>query len=264
MKTKADATSLVALTDIQPNPWNPHRMTEQEMNDLIESLRSDGQWRPILVVEMDQPDDQTQEIIAPYRIVDGEHLWRAMVSRHMSGETSNQAKVMVLGKNSEIDITRQMDIGQTINHGLRGSQEDPEKTRKVLQEILKRRAPEVVAKRLGLGVTGVKHLANLSGTTAPKRTVGGSPAAAAPKGGLSGAIKSTTYGERKNYTLALVFETAEEMEEFEEAVETLAKVVGVDDREYKGRRGQRRIAVLRAAVNNSIRQGVDDLELLEE
>ncbi|API81885.1 ParB like nuclease/partitioning protein [Thermus phage G20c] len=216
----------VPLTDIQPNPWNPHRMTEEEFEALIASVREDGQWRPIIVVEMDVPDEYTPKVEFPYRIVDGEHLYRALVQLHMEGVWPNLANVVVYGKNSEVPVWKQMEIGQTINHGLRGSKEDPVKTKQVLDQILKHRPVEAVARKLGMGVAGVKRVAE-----APKPVR------------LSGPSYMPTYKERQNHVIALLFSTADELKEFDDLVQSLAT-----PEERKLPRGQRRLSVLKRAL----------------
>lgn len=236
-----DSTLSLSLFDLFPNPWNPHRMTEAEMSDLIQSVREDGQWRPVLAVRMDAPDEHTPGAPpAPYRIVDGEHLWRALCALHTEGTFPATVRVMVLGDNSKLDADRQMDIGQTINHGLRGSVEDPAKTKQVLERLLRRRSEEQVARRMNIGTAGVRHLAEVT----PRRV----PSAVSPASGmgtLGNAVTSTPYAERKQSTLALVFDSAQEMKEFEALLEQFAHLLdpSVD---YHNRRGQRRIALIRA------------------
>lgn len=237
----ADSTTGLSVFDIFPNPWNPHRMTEQEQNDLIQSVRDGGQWRPVLVVEMDVPDEYTPGTPpAPYRIVDGFHLWTALTALVTEGSYPDTVRVMVIGKNSELDAVQQMDIGQTINHGLRGSIEDPVKTQQVLDKLLTRRAPEEVARRMNIGTAGVRHL-----STGPSRLPVHTPTVAT--GTLSGAVHSTPYAERKLGTLALVFNSAQEMKDFEASLEHFAHLLDPSVN-YHNKRGQRRIDLIRAVM----------------
>lgn len=219
----------VPLTDIQPNPWNPHRMTPEEFERLVESVKEDGQWRPIIVVEMDQPDEYTPTVDFKYRIVDGEHLFKALVQLHLEGLWPNLANVVVYGKNSEVPIWKQMEIGQTINHGLRGSVEDPVKTKEVLSNILRHRPVEAVAKKIGLGEVGVKKV-----VSEPKSL---------------GATSPARYKERENYTIALLFASAEELEEFENLV---AQLVTEEDKALP--KGRRRLAVIKRALLTALSQ----------
>jgi hypothetical protein len=216
----------VPLTAIQPNPWNPHRMTEDEFEALVASVREDGQWRPIIVVEMDVPDEYTPVVEFPYRIVDGEHLYRALVQLHMEGVWPNLANVVVYGKNSEVPVWKQMEIGQTVNHGLRGSKEDPQKTKEVINQILKHRPVEAVARKLGMGVVGVKRVAE---AFKPVR--------------LTSTAYAQPYRDRQNHVIALLFSTADELKEFDELVHSLAT-----PEEQKLTRGLRRLSVIRRAL----------------
>lgn len=226
-----DATQTVKLTEVFPNPWNPHRMTEAEMDGLIASVREDGQWRPVLVVEMDTPDEHSPSPPARYRIVDGEHLYKALVSLHLAGEWPDAVRVMVYGKNSEIPAWKQMEIGQTINHGLRGSVEDPDKTRRIYEELVKRKPIEEIAKRFSLGVAGVKHLS--------------SPARVSRPTSLAEAVRPAAYKERQATTVALVFDTPKEMQAFEALVDRAAGRVALDE---GLKRGRMRIRVIEAAL----------------
>jgi hypothetical protein len=228
-----DATTNIPLTDIAPNPWNPHRMTSAEMQALIDSIREDGQWRPILVVEMDAADETTPEIGERYRIVDGEHCYHALCALSLQGY-GDTARVMVLGKNSEIPVWKQQLIGQTMNHGLRGSIEDAEKTAEVVHTILQYKSPEVLAKRLGIGVEGVRALS--AAPTALSR----------PQGkleGLAKAVPSSPYAERRAFITALSFDDPTKQKRFDDLVDQLGTRY-LDPEDYKGRRGQYRVDTL--------------------
>ena len=226
-----DDTQHICLTDIAPNPWNPHRMTAQELQELEQSVIDGGQWRPILVVRMDEPDELDPEPVAPYRIVDGEHLWRALSNLYIQGLVPDTARVMVVANNSEMPTWRQQEIGQTINHGLRGSLEDPEKTREIVQNLRKFRPDEIVAKRMNIGVEGVKHLSRVSTPRTPK----------APT--MVSAVK-TQNEERRGLTVALVFDNAEEVKQFEDLLEDAGTNLGLFKTDFSRRAGRYRIEVL--------------------
>jgi len=230
-----DSTLLVSLSDIAPNPWNPHAMTRDEMDELIESVRQDGQWRPILVVHMDAPDEASPEDppVAPYRIVDGFHLYQALSALHQAG-WPNSAKVLVLGANSEVPVWKQQLIGQTINHGLRGSVEDAEKTGRLVHNLLRHTSESVLARRLGIGTEGLRVFAKVVPPTLGLRPSG--PA-------LAGAVAGTPYPERKAYITALSFEDADKQSQFDQLLDRLAPRY-VDGALYKGRRGQLRVDAL--------------------
>lgn len=228
-----DALIRVSLNDLSPNPWNPHRMTAEELEQLLVSLREDGQWRPILIVEMDVSDSETPDPRSLYRIVDGEHLYRALLHLHVEEGGPEEVVAFCIGKNSEIPAWKQKEIGQTINHGLRGSVEDPEKTQKILQDVLQHRSYETVARRFGMGITGVRHMATLQ---TPAR------GAAPPE-----MVRAAPNRERKNSTVALLFESELEQERFEELVNEVGNDL-VDEAPYKGQRGRYRLAVLNKAL----------------
>ena len=55
---------------IKPNPWNPNRMEDWQIEKLKESIKRFGFVDPVLVRPSSDPD-------ADYEIIDGEHRWRA-------------------------------------------------------------------------------------------------------------------------------------------------------------------------------------------
>jgi hypothetical protein len=240
--TAYDTTFTIPLTEISPNAWNPHRMTDEELKALEQSILDSGQWRPILVVEMDDADETDPSPQSEYRIVDGEHLWRALSSLYTQGLSSDQARVMILGKNSEIPIWKQQEIGQTINHGLRGSIEDPEKTRRITLEILKHRKIEVVARRMNMGVEGVRHL-----TQAPEVRRGVPQIAPTMKGSVR-----TRNLERKSLHVALVFDNATELEHFEKNLRRVGEELGLFAQHYQNRAGRYRIEVLTRLLEQAL------------
>jgi hypothetical protein len=255
-----DSTHVVPLTDLMPNPWNPHRMTADEEDDLMTSVEEGGQWRPILVVAMDVADEETplEHLTAAYRIVDGEHLYRALTALHLRGLVPNEAKVMVLGKNSEIPTWRQKEIGQTINHGLRGSLEDAQKTRELMRDLLKYRTDEMVAKRVGMGPAAVRHLAALPGKVNPGRP------GVSRQGGSVATVKNavvTRNRERQSTTIALVFETAQELQDFEASLEQVGGHLGVYRDQYKGRAGRYRIELLQRVLDDLLTGSEQDEEV---
>jgi hypothetical protein len=245
-----DATSRVELSDIAPNPWNPHRMTGEEIKALIESIREDGQWRPILVVEMDEPDELDPEILARYRIVDGEHAYHALCALTLEGAHDGTARVMVLGKNSAIPVWKQQLWGQTINHGLRGSQEDAELTRQVFARIMRHRSPEHIAKRVGLGEGAVAHLAGTRLPSAPARPAGVLPV---QPSGLAAGVQGAEYQERKAYVTALSFPDATTQARFDALMGDVGEIVALDPDAYQGRRGQFRVDALMLALEKFVK-----------
>tara|TARA_B100000902_G_C27318909_1_gene923042 strand:+ start:4333 stop:5265 length:933 start_codon:yes stop_codon:yes gene_type:complete len=60
-----------ALTDIQPNEWNPNRQSDHDFELLTKSMEEDGFTQPVVVVNNEKNPDYK------FKIVDGEHRWRA-------------------------------------------------------------------------------------------------------------------------------------------------------------------------------------------
>ena len=115
--------------------------------------------------------------------------------------------------------------------------EDPVKTQQVLDKLLSRRPQEDVARRMNIGTAGVRHLAET-----PRRALG--TALTPGVGTLSSAVVSTPYADRKLSTLALVFNSAQEMKDFEASLERFAHLLDPEVN-YHNRRGQRRIDLMR-------------------
>lgn len=237
---KEPQTLSVYLDEIQPNPWNPHGMTHQEFEDLKESLKEDGQWRQILVVKMDEPDDFTPTLNPdqPYRIIDGEHLHRAMVSNSLAGEGPDKALVLVYGNNSEVPVERQMEIGQTINHGMRGSLEDARKTGMIVERMLSIRSEEELSRRTGQSINFLQTA----------RRMYSEPARRAGNEDMPNASAVRVNKERKGQTVPLVFEDNETLEEYNSHIKFWEKEADPDGKMSPGRR---RIQAVLAALRNT-------------
>jgi hypothetical protein len=65
----------VPLEEIEPAPINPNAMDKATFNTLVEGLNEDGPIQPMVVVPLKVPHDGLK-----YRIVMGEHRWRAAKS----------------------------------------------------------------------------------------------------------------------------------------------------------------------------------------
>lgn len=61
------------VEDIEPHPLNPNEETPEKFNALTETLSEDGPDQPIVVVPIDNPSENGPH----YRIIKGEHRWRA-------------------------------------------------------------------------------------------------------------------------------------------------------------------------------------------
>lgn len=60
--------TLIPLSKIEPNPWNPNKQSERAYAAEIESIEQNGFLAPILV----------RAIGDKYQIIDGEHRWKAL------------------------------------------------------------------------------------------------------------------------------------------------------------------------------------------
>lgn len=225
-------TVVIPLEDISPNPWNPHGMKPEEFQALRESVREKGAYRPIVVVEMDAGDEFTPVPETRYRIVDGAHLHRALVAEHLEYGGPGSAAVLIYGKNSDVPVDVQMEIGQTINHGMRGTLENTEKTGRIVEVLARTRSIEEIARRTGQNQTYLESARRVVMT--PTR------AAAAP------AVTATrSGGDRKGQTVPLVFEDNATLGRYQNAVKRWEDLMDPDGELTPGRR---RIAAVLAAL----------------
>lgn len=70
-----DDIVMISTDDLEPNPWNPQKMSDAQFNELVEEIRDDGFDEPLLVVEHPEPDKAKD---GKFMIVAGEHRWQAM------------------------------------------------------------------------------------------------------------------------------------------------------------------------------------------
>ena len=56
-------------SEIEPNPWNPNKLTGLKYESLVKAIKKDGRLRQPLLVRTGDNEH--------YQIVDGEHRWRA-------------------------------------------------------------------------------------------------------------------------------------------------------------------------------------------
>lgn len=226
----------VKLNEIIPNGWNPHGMKEAEFENLRESIKEKGVYRPIVVIELDHPDEYTEDIsVAKYRIIDGEHLHKALVYDHVEGSGPDEATVLIYGKNSEVPVEVQMEIGQQINHGLRGSLEDTHKTGEIVKRLSMTKTIEEIARRTGQSVMFLETA---------RRVV--EPVARRPTGDTTLPRRST---ERQGQTIPLVFEDNESLTRYMDAIKSWEEFVDSDKKMTPGRR---RIAAVLAALESSL------------
>ncbi|WP_155299022.1 ParB/RepB/Spo0J family partition protein [Deinococcus kurensis] len=233
-KVVAYQEAVVQLSEIAPNPWNPHSSTPEELDALSTSLIERGVIHPLVVVAFDRPvewDGRTFEVQRPYMLVDGHQRLKAAQQAYAAGHDAlYRVPVRVIGSLSEWEEWELAEIGQMANHQ-GGSLEDAAKTGKIVVQLQKRRSIEDIAKSFG------QRPAFLAQAAVAARPV---PA------GLTGAPVHTSV--RKTHNVVLPFDEADEVAEFESLVRQLAA-------QFEGRpttKGMLRSAtvlqVLRAAV----------------
>jgi hypothetical protein len=66
----------VSRDDVEPNPWNPNEMDDREMASLVEQIQDTGFDEPVIVVPHPEKPGK-------YRIVNGEHRWKAAGILHL-------------------------------------------------------------------------------------------------------------------------------------------------------------------------------------
>ena len=120
---------------IQPNPYNPNRMSEKDFELLCRSMREDGFTQPIIVLR------DTKEI------VDGEHRWRAADHLGMP-----QVPVVL------VDMTPEQMRIATLRHNRARGSEDLILSADVLRDLEKLGALDWAADSLMLSDTEIEKL----------------------------------------------------------------------------------------------------------
>jgi len=71
LKATESNHNVIPLEQIQPNPFNPNRMSEEQFQEYVEEVRRLGRLpKPIVIRPVKDEGDE-------YEIIDGEHAWRA-------------------------------------------------------------------------------------------------------------------------------------------------------------------------------------------
>lgn len=227
-------TRTALLAEIIANPWNAHGMTPDELAALRESIAEHGAWRPIIVVELDEADEYTPVIPdgVKYRIVDGYHLHKALSMDALEQDRADvaDAEVMVIGLNSRVPVETQMEIGQTVNHGGRGSLEDPVKTGRIVEILTRRRPIEEVARRTGQSASFLETSRRVA-EEGPRR--------------VAEVVSAAPQKDRGGSHVPLVFEDASELREFHELIAEAERSV---DPEKTLTAGRRRVATVLQAL----------------
>lgn len=230
----------VNLGDIAPNPWNPHGTTDEEMDDLIESIATKGVVDTPLVVRWDRPvvyEGQEIQPDKPFMLIDGEQRFTATRAAFMRGLIDRpEIPVTVLGNLSDYEEAYLAELGEALNHRGRGSKEDLEKTGIIAKMLMKNRSVEEAARLMGKRTDFIaKALA-----TANKRPL----PAPTPTPERVAAQRVQHEKERKALNVVLPFEDELDVEEFESLLSNV--VVGSDYRTKGHRRTAQVMEALRA------------------
>lgn len=137
----------VPVTEIQPNEYNPNRMSEKDFELLCRSMREDGFTQPIIVHR------ETK------RIVDGEHRWRA-------GSALGMEQVPVVF----VDMTPEQMRIATLRHNRARGSEDMQLSAEVLRDLEKLGALDWAADSLMLSDAEIEKL--LEDVSAPDGLAG--------------------------------------------------------------------------------------------
>jgi len=137
----------VDIESIQPNEYNPNRMSEKDFELLLRSMREDGFTQPVIVQR------ETR------KIVDGEHRWRA--AAHLGMKT---LPVVLVNMTPE-----QMRIA-TLRHNRARGAEDLQLSAEVLRDLEKLGALEWAADSLMLSSEEIDKL--LADVPAPDALAG--------------------------------------------------------------------------------------------
>jgi ParB/RepB/Spo0J family partition protein len=137
----------VRLDDIQPNEYNPNRMSEHDFELLCRSMREDGFTQPVIV----HRDTR--------RIVDGEHRWRA-------GAAIGLTEIPVV----YVDMTPEQMRIATLRHNRARGSEDMQLSAEVLRDLEKLGALDWAADSLMLSDAEIDKL--LKDVPAPEALAG--------------------------------------------------------------------------------------------
>ena len=217
---------IVQLTDISPNPWNPHRSSNEEISNIKNSIKEVGQLVPILIAVWDEPiewDGTVHDPKTEFIIIDGEQRFTALKQLFAEGDNNAfLARCIIIGSVSEYQTWELAEFGQIANH-TRGSIEDDLKTGKLMSEILKNRDlssyTRIVSQR-------AEYLTKAVDLVKRKETKELRDIKTSTK--VEGITAHTS--NRGYYTVSLPFESANDVQEFEALLSKLPDV----EKSYKG------------------------------
>jgi ParB/RepB/Spo0J family partition protein len=141
------AIEYLPVDSIQPNQYNPNRMSEKDFELLLRSMREDGFTQPVIAQR------QTR------MIVDGEHRWRAAAALGM------KTLPVVL-----VDMTPEQARIATLRHNRARGSEDLQLSAEVLRDLEKLGALEWAADSLMLSDAEIEKL--LADVPAPAALAG--------------------------------------------------------------------------------------------
>jgi ParB/RepB/Spo0J family partition protein len=141
------AIEYMAISDIQPNEYNPNRMSEHDFELLCRSMKEDGFTQPVIVHR------ETR------RIVDGEHRWRA-------GAAIGLTEIPVVF----VDMTPEQMRIATLRHNRARGSEDLQLSAEVLRDLEKLGALDWAADSLMLSDAEIDKL--LKDVSAPDALAG--------------------------------------------------------------------------------------------
>lgn len=229
---------LIQISEVAPNPWNPHNSTPEELDSLSKSLIERGLIHPLVVVEFDRPlewDGRIFDVQRPYVLIDGHQRLKACQQAYASGANDlYQVPVRIIGKLSDWEEWELAEIGQMANHQ-GGSLEDTGKTGKIVIELQQRR--------------GIEDIAQMFGQRKEFLTQAASIARPLPAG-LGKPPAHTSH--RKTHNVVLPFEEAEEVGELELLIKELSA-------QYEGQpttKGMLRSATVLQVLRQAAKAGV--------
>jgi ParB/RepB/Spo0J family partition protein len=137
----------VPVSGVQPNEYNPNRMSEHDFELLCRSMREDGFTQPVIVHR------------ATLRIVDGEHRWRAAAAIGLT-------EIPVV----YVDMTPEQMRIATLRHNRARGSEDMQLSAEVLRDLEKLGALDWAADSLMLSDAEIDKL--LKDVPAPEALAG--------------------------------------------------------------------------------------------
>lgn len=193
----------VSLTDITPNPWNPHGTTPEELSELVESIATKGVIDTPTVVEWDRPlqyEERSIEPVTRYLLVDGEQRFTAAREAFTRGLRELPIiPVTLLGSASSFSDAELAELGEALNHRGRGSLEDIKKTGVIASWLSQRKGPAEAARLMGKSQAFVEKAL----------------AAVQPKAQPNLAPRAQQHQQRKALNIVLPFEDEADVDEFE-------------------------------------------------